>query len=104
MKSEKLKSKKQRTVCSISFSLLVFHFLSLLLYSCNNQHDRLNNEDRNAPKVVEAKGYVLPKDSVAPPVIIPLHNVRTIKAGKPHVVPIVSNVYPVGTPEIILAG
>src|SRR5437667_11672746 len=81
-------------------------WLALLpaFYSCKHKQGPQSYFDPHAPKVVAANGYVLPADSVAPPEVLPVVNVKRILAGKPKVIPVVSNIHPVGAPEIVPAG
>ncbi len=64
-------------------------------FSCNQQEEN-TEEIFFAPKVVEAHGYVVPKDSIAQP--------KVILVGKPKVVTIPTNVHPVSSPKVVVAG
>ena len=77
--------------------------LILCLFSCN-QHQEKTNPLSFAPKVVEAHGYVVPKDSMAEPKVIPAGKPRVVKAGKPKVVLTNTNVHPAGIPKVVTAG
>ncbi|MBI2722422.1 MAG: SpoIIE family protein phosphatase [Bacteroidetes bacterium] len=57
-----------------------------------------------APKVTEARGYKVPKDSVSEPKTIPAGIPKTIKAGKPTINPTNLNVHIAGQPKTIIAG
>jgi len=74
----------------------------LVIFSCNtNQQQRPTSF---APKVVEANSYVVPKDSMAEPKVIPAPKPwRIVPAGKPKVVSVATNVHPAGKPTIFLA-
>ncbi|MBD2705690.1 hypothetical protein IC229_34095 [Spirosoma sp. BT702] len=64
------------------------------------------------PTVVEAKGRVVPKDSIQLPIQIPIRSPKLVKAGKPKVVILKAEGYssalppqiPVGNPTICVAG
>ena len=79
-------------------------FFSLLQFACERQQKQQISFDTHAPKVVEARGYTVPQDSMAPPKVVPVHGVKSIAVGKPKVVNLKSNVFPVGVPRIIKAG
>ena len=69
--------------------------------------DRRNEQsilDQNAPKVVEAHGYVVPKDSMAEPKVVPAGKPKVVRAGKPKVVLTNTNVHPAGIPRVVKAG
>ena len=76
----------------------------LILCSCNNEERK--QHQTSTPKVVEAKGYVVPKDSMAEPKVILLDEskLKKIPVGKPKVVPTNTNVHLAGIPKVILAG
>src|SRR6185503_4285845 len=57
-----------------------------------------------APKIVEAHGYVVPKDSVAEPKVVPVGKPKVMPAGKPKVVLTNTNVHPAGIPKVVTAG
>ena len=56
-----------------------------------------------SPKVVEAQGYVIPKDSVVEHEV-PAGKSKIVRAGKPKVVKINTNVHPAGVPQATTAG
>src|SRR5688572_10731221 len=56
------------------------------------------------PEVVAANGYVVPKDSIAEPKVIPVAEPRVVHAGQPKVVLTNSNVHPAGVPRVLIAG
>lgn len=87
-------------------------FVFTFLFSCHNEEKNLRQT--TAPKVVEAKGYVVPKDSMAEPVVIPVDESKLTKVpvGEPMVVPtntnihiaITTNIHKAGTPRICTPG
>ena len=84
---------------SVISTAVVFFF-----FACNN--GQKPSEGYTGPKVVEAKGYVVPADSMAKPVVIPVDEskLKKIPIGKPKVIPIHSNVHPAGKPKVVVAG
>ncbi len=75
----------------------------LMLSAC--QRDRNETHvNYNQPKVVEAKGYVVPKDSMAEPKVIILDEskLKKIPVGKPKVVPTNTNVHPAGKGKVVM--
>ncbi len=81
------------------FTLL---FLFLFLFACNNKEKK--QQASFGPKVVEATGYILPKDSIAEPKTIPAGKPTVIKAGLPKVTLTNTNVHPAGKPKVVIAG
>ena len=81
-------------------ALLLFVFL----LSCNNNEKKQQNI--SAQKVVEAKGYLVPKDSMAEPkvILVDESKLKKIPAGKPNVVATNTNFQFAGEPKIMLAG
>src|SRR4026207_404775 len=74
----------------------------LVIFSC-----KPNQEQRPlsfSPKVVEAHGYVVPKDSMAEPEVIPAGKPTVVRAGKPKVVLTNTNVHLAGIPRVVIAG
>jgi len=82
-----------------SFSLLV-----LLVFASCSQEDMTGDQHAFSPKMVETQGYVVPRDSIAEPKVIPAGDPTVRMAGTPKVVPAYSNVYPVNDPKAVLAG
>ena len=83
----------------------ILFFVAFIVFSCKDQQkQKLLNSF--APKVVEAKGYVVPKDSVAEPKIIPVDESKLtkVRVGKPVIIPTNTNIHIVGKPKIVLAG
>ncbi len=84
---------------------LILFFPILFICSCTHrQEQKLPNVF--VPKIVEAKGYMVPKDSMAEPTIIPVDESKLtkVRAGKPVVIPANTNVHIAGKPKIVLAG
>ena len=79
-------------------------FVSLLQFACERKQKEQISFDTHAPTVVEARGYTVPQDSMAPPKVVTVPEVKSIVAGKPNVVNLKSNVFPVGEPRIVQAG
>ena len=90
------------TIDKTIFSLL-FTVLIVCILSCKQQ-DGKTKVLSFAPKVVEARGYVVPKDSMAIPKVIPIGKLRTAAVGKPKIFIIPSNVHLVGNPKVVVAG
>ena len=79
-------------------------FLILIVVAaCNNQQNQ-SNQNSFAPKVVEAKGYIVPKDSMAVPKVIEVDEskLKKIPVGKPMVVPTNTNVHPTGQGKVVM--
>jgi ligand-binding sensor domain-containing protein/serine phosphatase RsbU (regulator of sigma subunit) len=79
--------------------------LCLLLIACGKR-DTQEPQAIRGPKVVPAVGYVVPKDSISEPVVIPIDESKLTKvpAGKPNVVAANVNVHPAGEPKIVPVG
>ncbi|MCC7332180.1 MAG: hypothetical protein IT232_06180, partial [Flavobacteriales bacterium] len=71
-------------------------FFLLFFLACNNHEIELQKQ-ASPPKTVEAKGYIVPKDSMAEPKVILIDEgkLKRIPAGKPKVVPTNLNVHPI---------
>lgn len=84
---------------------LITALFALLLVACGPKPDE-NSVQRIQPKVIEAKGYVVPKDSMAPPVVVQVDESKLTKipAGEPKVVPIDTNVHLAGEPKVLEVG
>ena len=79
--------------------------LVALLFSCNLKEG--NSGTRNfSPKVVEAHGNVVPPDSMLKfePYIVDESKQLKQPAGKPRVIATTSNIHPVVTPKVVIAG
>ena len=83
----------------------VFLILSTIavLSSCV-QHQAYREHEKVTPMIVEAHGYVVPKDSFASPKTIPAGNPTVVKAGLPTIVMAGVNVRLAGTPKAVIAG
>jgi len=79
-------------------------FFSLLQFACEKKQKEQISFDTHAPKVVEARGYTVLQDSMAPPEVVPVAGVKSIPVGNLKTVNLESNVFPVGIPRIIKAG
>jgi len=75
----------------------------LMVSSCQTQQEQ-NQPDYFSPKVLQAKGYTVPQDSMIAPVKIPAGEPQVIEVGNPKVVKSHSNVYVAGSPKIVAAG
>lgn len=75
-----------------------------IFFACNN--GRKAFVGYTGPKVVEAKGYVVPADSMAKPLVVPVDEskLKKIPVGKPNIIPIHSNVHPAVKPKVVVAG
>jgi ligand-binding sensor domain-containing protein/class 3 adenylate cyclase len=104
-----------------SFIIVILVFL----ISCNEQQQE-TTYNSFAPKVVEVKGYVVPKDSMAIPksvsagnpkvivadkstqasrrILLLLHNTTAVVVDKPTVVPLRRNIHLAGNPKTVSAG
>jgi len=83
----------------LSFGIVGF----LLLTACTRPQEQ-KSADPYSPKVVEAKGYVVPKDSLAEPTVVPAGKPIIIKAVKTDIVLTNTNVIPAGAPKVVVAG
>src|SRR5690606_1245477 len=81
------------------------HLLMAMLWilSCSTQENP-STPVLSEPKVVKAKGYVVPKDSVELPIIIPAGQPLKVDAVNPTVVYNQSNVHAAGNPRIVPVG
>ncbi|WP_276501244.1 two-component regulator propeller domain-containing protein [Terrimonas pollutisoli] len=79
-------------------------FFSLLLCACGRQKKHQSSFDFIPPEVVEAKGYVVSQDKMAPPEITPAKEIKSKAVSKPKLTNINSNISPVGKPRIVAAG
>jgi len=71
----------------------------VFLFACSHEE---RHQVSFAPKVKEAKGYLVPKDSVQEPKSILAGKPRIVKAGNPNIVATNTNIHPVGISKIIL--
>jgi ligand-binding sensor domain-containing protein/serine phosphatase RsbU (regulator of sigma subunit) len=74
----------------------------LLLSACCENNKRTSSETIAKPKTVEAKGYIVPKDSMHEPkvIFVDQNKLKKVPAGKPKVVFTNLNVHPAGEPKI----
>jgi ligand-binding sensor domain-containing protein len=79
---------------TVLFSSVIFLFMT----ACNRSQEE-QKPNLFSPKVVEAKGYVVPKDSMAEPKVVPAGKPNVVKAGKPEVVLTNTNVVAAGSPQ-----
>jgi hypothetical protein len=77
--------------------------LSLLLIACNRRQEK-KSANPYSPAVVEVKGYVVPKDSMREPDVVPAGEPKFFKTDKPVIVKTNTNVFPVGAPKVVTAG
>ncbi len=85
-------------------NIFFFTFLfPVIIYSCRKLHQP-NYFDPGVPGVVKAKGYIVPKESTRLPRVVPVGEVKSIRAGKPKVTQIIFREHPAGIPKIVLAG
>jgi signal transduction histidine kinase/ligand-binding sensor domain-containing protein/DNA-binding NarL/FixJ family response regulator len=73
-----------------------------VLFSCKQNQDGPHRNHQL--KIVEVKGYVVPKDSMRQPKIVPAGNPTVIPVEKTKVVPIASNVNLALNPKVVVAG
>jgi ligand-binding sensor domain-containing protein/serine phosphatase RsbU (regulator of sigma subunit) len=83
---------------------LWYLFLIISFFSC--QEEKNSSSNTHTIKVLEAKGYVVPKDSMATPKVILMDESKPkkIAAGKPEIVPTNTNIHKAVIPTIVLAG
>ena len=72
------------------------------IFSCDQEKKERPNTF--APKIIESKGYAVPKDSVIEPKVILAGKPAVVKAGNPKVVQTNTNIVSVGKPKIIFEG
>jgi len=72
--------------------------------SCISKKQEHESPDFPPPEVFDAKPYVVPKDKMAPPEIIPAVETVCKFISKPKVTTLKSNVFPVGKTKLVLAG
>ena len=79
-------------------SIIIF-----LFFSCTQKEDHSRSKI-NVPKIVEVKGYIVPKDSIVPPKVITLGSPKIIKAGPPKIILSNANMHIAEKPKVVLAG
>src|SRR5215203_4149571 len=77
--------------------------LMFCFFSCHNKKENTTSLSL-APLIVKAHGYVVPKDSMAEPKMIPAGDPKVVIAGEPKVVVANTNVQHAGIPKIVVAG
>jgi ligand-binding sensor domain-containing protein len=75
--------------------IYIFFFCASFFYACEQRHKQPVNLNPRKPKIIVAGAPVV-KDSAVPPEVIPVGNLKVTVAGKPGIVKLHSNVYPVG--------
>jgi len=75
----------------------------VLLFCCQQKKGQKGSSSF-APRVVEAHGYVVPKDSMAEPKVVPAGKPKVVKVGIPKVVLTNTNVHRAGSPKVVIAG
>jgi ligand-binding sensor domain-containing protein/class 3 adenylate cyclase len=83
--------------------IYVFCLFLLIIFSCTRRHEHVS-VNISAPKVLEVKGSVVPRDSLAKPQVILSGKPRVVKAGNPKIIPIKTNIHPAGVPKLVKAG
>jgi len=73
----------------VYYLIIIF---SLLHYACERQKQQ-SILDPYSPKVIEARIYTVPQDSIAPPEVVVVQGVKTKAAGKPRITTLNSNVF-----------
>ena len=63
-------------------------------FACNHKEQQ-TEQSANGPRIVEARGYIVPQDSISAPVVLPFDESKLKKtpAGKPKVNTLPSNVF-----------
>jgi two-component system, sensor histidine kinase ChiS len=77
----------------------------LCILACNKPPEDVIHHTFS-PVVIETHGYVVPPDSITGPNVIILDEskLKRVTAGRPKVVPVLTNVHPAGTPKVVFAG
>lgn len=75
----------------------------LIFFSCKPKQPEIHSASFG-PKVVEAHGYIVPRDSIVEPKVIPAGKPRVVKAGNPKVILANTNVKLAGIPKVVPAG
>lgn len=82
--------KKKKLVLFLQYSILIFTLIGF--WSCEKRQKATNTANLR-PKVVIASGYEVPVDSMKAPIVVKLHNQKVLKAGKPKVISLNSEVF-----------
>jgi hypothetical protein len=81
------------------YERLRFPYISFFMFTakrCERSTKQKTVPDVRTPKFVEARGYVVPKDSMAEPKVVPAGKPRVVPAGKPKIILTNTNVHPAG--------
>jgi hypothetical protein len=79
--------------------------LLLVLFVCScKDNSKETSVGLLHPKVVEARGYVVPKDSMAEPkvILVDESKLKKVPVGTPRVVPTNTNVHAAGKPKLVV--
>ncbi len=87
---------------TIKLQTIIALAVLLVFFSCNQVHQQ--RPTSFSPKAVAAHGYVIPRDSLPEPKVVPAAIPKVVKAGKPKVIPTNTNVHPAGNPRVVIAG
>ena len=84
--------------------LYVFSFI-IILSACKDDANR-KKHNLHQPEVLEATGYVVPKDSISEPKVFPIDvsKLKKVPVGNPKIVATNLNIQTVGVPKVIPAG
>ena len=85
--------------------IILFATAVSIHFACNN-NEQQTEQRANGPNILEAKGSIVPQDSISAPVVIPFDESKLKKtlAGKPKINTILSNVHLAGKPKVTTAG
>ncbi len=81
----------------------ILYFIFFFQQSCKRDNGRENVFDSDTPTVTLAKFSFVSPDSVSPPEVIPLRNLKVAPAGKPVTTNVISNISLAGNPKINIA-
>ena len=86
--------------------LLIISAAIVLFFSACKNHKADSPSASIGIKIVEAKGYVVPQDSISTPKVVPVdeNKLKKIVAGKPKMVVANTNIHPAGKPNVVAAG
>lgn len=80
-------------------SKFLLSVLTVLIFACTPGKNQLK-EPVSGPVTIEASGYIVPKDSLSSPEIVPAKEPRIVRVGKLAETQQVSNTHPAKEPEI----
>jgi ligand-binding sensor domain-containing protein/signal transduction histidine kinase len=85
--------------------LTLFITAVFILPACNHKEQQ-TEQSANGPRIVEARGFIVPQDSISAPVAIPFDEskLKRTLARKPKVNTVPSNVFLAGKPKMTAAG